>query len=90
MLRNPIEKSKLKKSHPHDCERLRLNPGELAPGEMRQLEVEPPLPRERPQHQARDQSSVGGSKFGQSRTEQNVGIAGFLIDAIKNLDRGHP
>ena len=57
---------------------------------MRQLEVEPPLPRERPKHQPRDQASVGGSKVGQSRAEQNVGIAGFLIDAIENLNRRHP
>src|SRR5579862_1826953 len=88
--RNAIEKSKLKKPHPHDCQRLGLSPRKFAPGEMRQLEVQTPLPCERTQHQARDQPSVGGSKFKQPRAEQNVGIAGLLIDAIKDLDRRHP
>ena len=90
MLRNPVEMSKLKKPHPHDRERLGLNPGELASRQMRELVIEATLPCERPQHEPRDQPAVGRREIGQPRAEQNVGVAGLLIDAIQNLDRGHP
>ena len=63
---------------------------ELASGQMRELEVEASLPREGAEHQPRDQPPIGGREIGQTSTEQNVGIAGVLIDAVENLDGRHP
>src|SRR5208283_2473552 len=89
MLRNPVKKSKLKKPHPHDRQRRGLNPFELASRQMRQLVVEASPPRKRAEHQPRDQPSIGRRKIGQPPAQQNVGIAGLLVDAVQNLSRRH-